>query len=108
MKNRNLEIIKYEVEHYKPRKPIRDTMLALGRMGFSFFGHGTDLSTGTEDFSLGKRCKKGEITVELSTDGKSTVSLDESIKGQDRHVYVPVRGPKSALTLARKFNKQFA
>jgi hypothetical protein len=43
-KSKILPEIKVEIANYNPPKRIADAMLSLGKMGFSFMGHGSGVS----------------------------------------------------------------
>lgn len=76
-----LKEIEKEIEHYRIPLKIADIMERLViEAGFEFCGHGTDLTTGEEDFSLIRFLNKDEdtnITVEFSRKKLKSVSLSQ-------------------------------
>ena len=67
-----LSEIQDEIDDYRLPKKIADAMLALGKLGFEFSGHGTNLITGKEDFALDKNYRDGYVTVNFRVGGRVT------------------------------------
>lgn len=62
---RNEINLQNEIDYYNPSKRIANVMLALGRLGFDFGGHGTDLASGEEDFSMDLKIGCFLLSVEM-------------------------------------------
>lgn len=80
---KNIEEIKEEIAHYRPSKEIAKLMLTVGKLGYKFSGHGTDFTTGEEDFSF--VLEKDGVYSELSIYGKQVeyfIDMSFSITGK--------------------------
>lgn len=85
----SLQIIEKEIAWYRVHDSLADIIRKLGNMGFEFSGHGVDLGSEVEDFSLVKDySKNASIHVSLSRLGRKNLLPYITLQLADSSKYV--------------------